>query len=383
VSAVDLAGAAVLVLNAGSSTLKASVIPVDAETPLAAVTVDWPGATQATAPAALGAALERVGVGEWSLLGVGHRIVHGGPDLTAPRRLDEPTMATLRGLLALAPLHLPPALAVIDAARARLPDVPHVGCFDTAYHATLPETAVRYPVPDRWVREWGIRRYGFHGLSVEWAIERAATLLQRPIDGLRLVVAHLGAGSSVTAVDGGRSVHTSMGYTPLDGLMMATRSGSIDPGILLALLREGRLDADGLADDLQHRSGLLGVGGSADMRGLLDRAAAGDDRARLAIDLFVDGGAAGIAAAATRLPALDAVVFTGGIGEHASTVRAAIVGRLAVLGMRPLEATDERALAGDDDGRLSAPDVTPAVLRVRAREDLVIARAVERLSGPR
>lgn len=370
---------AVLVLNAGSSTLKAALLPAGGEEPLAAVTLDWPGVDPATAGERLGEALDRVGAGERPLLGVGHRIVHGGPDLTAPRVLDDGVIEALRTLVPLAPLHLPPSLALLDAARERLPALAHVACFDTAFHAGLPEIARRYPLPVHWAETWGYRRYGFHGLSVEWAVGRAAALLGRPERALRLVVAHLGAGSSITAVDRGRSVDTSMGYTPLEGLMMATRSGSVDPGILLAALRDRRLDAEGLADELQHRSGLLGVGGSADMRELLHRRSAGDDAAALAIDQFVDRAAAAIGAAATRLPGLDAVVFTGGIGEHAGQVRAAIVRRLAVLGVPAGLGAGRRGAAGD--AVLTPAGARPAVLRVTAREDLVIARAVERLAA--
>lgn len=363
----------VLVLNAGSSTLKASLVRAGSERPIRSTVVDWGGDPVDRAPAVVAALLDALGdaAAAGGLVGVGHRLVHGGPDLVAPMSLDDEALAAIRAVVPLAPLHLPPALAVIEAVRGRLPVVPQVACFDTAFHARLPETARRYPVPERWVTSYGIRRYGFHGLSVEWAMERAAGLLGRPPSRLRLVVAHLGAGSSVTAVDRGRSVHTSMGYTPLEGLMMATRSGSIDPGIVTALVRDGQRTVEEVDDDLLHRSGLLAIGGSADMRTLVSRAASGDDAARLAIAMFVDRAAAEIGAAATRLRALDAVVFSGGIGEGAAGVRAAIIRRLAVLGIAPIDA---RRRIGDRV--LSAPGATPAVLRVEAREDLVIARAV-------
>ena len=375
-SAAGPLNGAILVLNAGSSTLKASLLEGGREAPDATSTVDWAGDPVATAAGTLAGVLDELGVGERPLVGVGHRIVHGGPDLTEPRRLDPPTVEVLRSLVPLAPLHLPPSLAVIDAALELLPGVTHVGCFDTAFHATLPPTAVRYPVPDRWGSAWGIRRYGFHGLSVAWSVGRATTMLGRPANDLRLVVAHLGAGSSVTAVDRGRSVDTSMGYTPLEGLMMGTRSGSIDPGVMLALLRDGRLTADELAHELQHRSGLLGVGGTADMRELLARRAAGDEAATLAVELYIDRAAAGIAAAATRLPDLDALVVTGGIGEHAAAVVVGIAHRLAVLGIREVAWTEPVG-----DAPLTTPNARPAVLRVTAREDLVIAGAVARLAG--
>ena len=214
-----------------------------------------------------------------SIDAVGYRVVHGGPDLVTPVVVDDAVVAAIDGLADLAPLHNPVAADTIRAGRSILPGVPHVACFDTAFHATLAAEASRYAVPRRWSEEWGVRRYGFHGLSVEWSAIRAGELLGRPPAELRLVVAHLGSGCSVTAVDGGRSVQTSMGMTPLEGLVMGTRAGSLDPGILLALLRDGRRTAEELAEDLDHRSGLLGLSGSTgDVRVLLAAEAAGDER---------------------------------------------------------------------------------------------------------
>jgi acetate kinase len=248
--------------------------------------------------------------------------------------------------------------------------MPQVAAFDTAFHATLSEDQYLYPVPWRWHREYGIRRFGFHGLSAEWSTGRAAELLGRPAAELGLVVAHLGSGCSVTAVLNGRSVATSMGLTPMEGLMMGTRSGSIDPGILLYMLRTRRLGWRELADVLDHQSGLVGVFGRAvGMRDLEKAAGEGNRRARLAIDMFVSRAAAGIAAVATALPRLDALVFTGGIGEHSQSVRSAIVRRLAPLGLGPLPATDVR-----NDAVISPPGSAVALLRVEAREDAVIAR---------
>jgi acetate kinase len=364
----------ILVLNAGSSTLKASLLRRGLERPLADVTVDWAGPPEAAAAATLEHVLVALGDPDAaSLIGAGHRVVHGGPDLVAPVVIDPDSLAAIEAVADLAPLHVPPAVAVIRALTARAPDLRQVACFDTAFHARMPQAVRRYPVPAAWFASDGIRRYGFHGLSVEWSVGRAATLLGSPPRALRLVVAHLGAGASVTAVDRGRSVHTSMGYTPLEGLMMATRSGSIDPGIIFERLRGGRHEAASVEEDLVHRSGLLGIGGSADLRVLLERSTAGDDAARLAIEMFVDRAAAAIAAGASRLPRLDAVVFTGGIGEYAGAVRAAIVRRLVVLGIEPISRAARRG-----DVVLSAPEARPAVVRVRAREDLVIAAAVVR-----
>jgi acetate kinase len=373
----------VLVLNAGSSTLKAAILePVPQgtapEPPIASVTIKLGDDASRNADVAAGfdaamTGLEEAGGRPERVVAVAHRVVHGGSMYTIPTVIGRRVLAGIDALAPLAPLHEPVAAATIRAAMARLTDPPHVAVFDTAFHATLPETAWRYPVPRAW-DEWGIRRYGFHGLSVDWSVERAATLLARPIDELGLVVAHLGNGCSVTAVAGGRSVATSMGMTPLEGLMMGTRSGSIDPGILLALIREGRLDAEQLADALDHRSGLLGVSGSSgDMRALQASADAGDTAATLAIAMFVERAAAAIAAAATSLPRLDGVVFTGGIGSGSGRVRAAIVERLAVLGLPPVGTDDvdrDAVLAGG-----VGTAATAAILRVEAREDIVAARA--------
>jgi acetate kinase len=365
--------APVLVLNAGSSTLKASIVaphrrgapPV---APRAATTVGLGNDASATPDhaAAVGRALaelEGQGGEIGTVVAVAHRVVHGGTAFTRPTIVDEEALGRL------APLHQAVAVATIRAAMARLGAVPHVAVFDTAFHATLDEAAWRYPVPRDW-DAWGIRRFGFHGLSVEWSVERAAGLLGRPAEELGLVVAHLGNGCSVTAVAGGRSVATSMGMTPLEGLMMGTRSGSIDPGVILGLLRDRRASADELAETLDHRSGLLGVSGStADMRRLETAAATGDVGASLAIAMFVQRSAAGIAAAATSLRELDAIVFTGGIGSGSRLVRAAVLDRLGVLGVEHAKEDDT-----DGDAVVGKPSARPAVVRIEAREDVIAAR---------
>jgi acetate kinase len=358
----------ILVLNAGSRTTKASLVA-------SGVTLARSDGGVADDVAALDGLLRGLGE-EPRPDAVVHRVVHGGTRFTAPVVVDDPVVGALEGLVDLAPLHQPPALRVLAAARARFPDVPHVCCFDTAFHATLPEDEWRYPVPWEWTAEWGVRRFGFHGLSVEWAVGRAAELLGREVGTMCVVVAHLGGGCSVTAVDGGRSVRTSMGYTPLEGLMMTTRSGSIDPGVMLRLLADGRLTADAMSDALEHRSGLLGVSGvSADLRDVQAAADAGDGRAALAISMFVARASAAIGAAAVALPRLDALVFTGGIGEHGDAVRAAIVDRLSVLGIAAIPA----AGSDESDGVLGDPGQGPAVVRVEAREDLVMALDAERI----
>ena len=330
-----------------------------------------------TAPAVdeLVGAIAREGLDIASIGVVAHRVVHGGPSFTAPVVVDASVLAKLDALGSLAPLHNPVAVRTIRAAQAALPGRPHVAVFDTAFHATLPEIARRYPVPDRWTTTFGVRRYGFHGLSVAWSVERAAALLGRRPEQLGLVVAHLGNGCSATAVLAARSVATSMGMTPLEGLMMGTRAGSIDPGIAVRLLRERTLGLDELAEDLDHRSGLLGVSGTTgDVRRLTTAAAAGDERARLALAMFADRAAAGIAGVATALSRLDAIVFTGGIGEHAGVTRAAIADRLAVIGVQPIrtdETGEDRVLAAVGE----PPSTGVPLLRVEAREDVVAARA--------
>jgi acetate kinase len=386
----------ILVLNAGSSSLKASL--VDAGEALVRTTVGW--GSDATREADRGAgiasvleAVEEAGIGRDTIAGVGHRVVHGGPKLTAPTLIDADVLSAIDRVGDLAPLHNIVALETIRAAQSALPDLPQVACFDTGFHATMPETIRRYPVPESWYRDWGVRRYGFHGLSVAWATTRAGELQGRPVEELRLVVAHLGSGCSVTAVDGGRSVATSMGLTPLEGLMMGSRAGSVDPGIPLYLLRTGRLGLEELTEALDHESGLLGVSGrTSDVRQLEAASADGDEAAARALEMFAERAAAAIAAAATSLPRLDAVVFTGGIGEHAGRVRAAIVARLGVLGIGPIgpeETGVDRILApaARSSGQPGRPADTvpaaPVVLRVEAREDLVIARETERTLSSR
>ena len=367
----------VLVLNPGSSTLKAAVIEPPGRDALATAMVEWDAdATRASVRASgvntvLGA-VEAAGVSPASIDAVGYRVVHGGTRFVGPTLIEEGTVVAIAALAELAPLHTHISVETIRAARQELPGIPHVAAFDTAFHASLPPAGYRYPVPEAWFRDWGIRRFGFHGLSVTWSVMRAAELLGRPVEELRLVVAHLGSGCSVTAVDGGRSVDTSMGMTPLEGLMMGTRAGSIDPGIFLALLGDGRTTVTDLEEVLDHRSGLLGLSGrSADVRELLIGEAAGDERSALALELFVRRAAAGIAAAATCLPAIDAVVFTGGIGENSGRMRARIAASLAVLRISAIRDADVR-----EDAVLTDAATTPAVLRVEAREDIVIAEAV-------
>ncbi len=284
--------------------------------------------------------------------------MHGGPRFREPVVIDEAVRTEIEQLEALAPLHNAPALRAIDEAQRALPDVPHVAVFDTAFHATIPEVAATYAVPQRW-RDWGVRRYGFHGLSVQWCAER----VQVP----RLVVCHLGGGSSVTAVRDGRSVDTTMGFSPLEGVPMTTRSGSIDPGALIYLLRDREIDADALDHELNFESGMKALaGGSGDMR----------EVGGLALDVYAYRVAAAVAAMAGALDGLDALVFTAGIGENAPPVRAKVCARLGFLGVELEAGANEHA---EPDCTISRGSVSVHV--VRAREELVAARAARALLG--
>ena len=369
----------VLVLNPGSSSLKASVFESEGLTALAQVEVSL--GTDATKGRGVAgpvrealAKLEKT-VPMASIQGVGYRVVHGGTQFRRAVRITPRVIQGIEALAEFAPLHNPVAAATIRAVQADLKKPPHVATFDTAFHATLPEAAYLYPVPTQWSRDWKIRRFGFHGLSAEWSTGRAAALLDQPAEELALVIAHLGSGASVTAVLEGRSIDTSMGLTPLEGLMMGTRAGSIDPGILLYAMLVRRVSARKLDEQLWHQSGVVGVTGrKAGMRTTEEAAEKGNKRAQLAVDIFVHRAAAGIAAVATSLPRIDALVFTGGIGEHSGSIRSAIVRRLGALGFGGIQPG-----VGEGDTLLTEPGWRPAVLRITAREDAVIARQVAAL----
>lgn len=363
----------VLVFNAGSSSLKASVLDGDGVTPIAESNANWADPRdEALAVRQVLDAFAREGADLRTIEAVGYRIVHGGARFTTPTLIDEDVLAAIDGLRELAPLHNPLALRTVRASRDALPGIPHVACFDTAFHATLDRASFVYPLPYEWFTEWGYRRFGFHGLSVAWSVRRCGELLGRRPGELGLVVAHLGAGCSVTGVWQGRSVATSMGMTPLEGVVMATRGGSVDPGVLLAAMRDHFVDAPTLETTLDRQSGLLGLSGrTGDMRELLESEAT-DERAALAIEIFVRSAAAGIAASATALPRLDAIAFTGGIGENAAVIRARIARRLAALGV-----ADVNADQVDIDTLIVQTPV--AVMRVEAREDVVIAGQVRDL----
>jgi acetate kinase len=358
---------AVLTVNAGSGSLKAHLVDADTERVRDAVEVE-----QAPDSDEAGQALDTLlDQADGDVAAVGHRLVHGGPGLRAATIVDDDAVAAARRAESLAPLHLPPALHLLDTLRERLPDVPHVLCPDTAFHADLPDVAATYPLPRSWRERHGLRRYGFHGLSYRWALDRTAGILDRAPADLCVLLTHLGGGCSVCAVRDGRSVDTSMGFTPLEGVPMAKRSGSVDPGMLLWLLRHGGLDADTLEDGLNHESGLLGLSGgrSDDTRDLVAAAEDGDEAADLALRVFTHRVRREIAAAATSLPRVDALVFTGEIGWDQPEVRAGIVEGLALLGV-PTDLTPTT----DGDGLVSPSGAAVPVLVVRPREELQLCR---------
>ncbi|WP_019631581.1 acetate/propionate family kinase [Actinomadura atramentaria] len=351
----------VLVVNAGSSSIKTTLLDHD-DTVLAhdSLPVEHGGFDAD----ALAAALDRAPAPD----AVGHRVVHGGSEFTEPVRLDDRVRDRLRDLADLAPLHQAKSLAGIDAVGRALPDVPAVACFDTAFHATLPPAAATYALPAAWRDRYALRRYGFHGLSHAYASRTAAELTGRS----RTVVAHLGAGASLCAVRDGRSVDTTMGFTPLEGLVMATRSGSVDPGLLLWLIEhEGLAPAD-VADALEHDSGLTGLAGTGDLRDLLAR---DDDASRLAVDVYLHRLRAGIAAMAASLDGLDVLVFTGGVGEHSPQIRSRATDGLEFLGVAlDLDRNAVETVTGAVDVGTSGAPVRTIV--VESREDLEVAAGV-------
>jgi acetate kinase len=356
----------VLVVNAGSSSLKVRLLDAD---DAVLRQLDLPPPRRGEDNAGLIDALTDVGPVD----AAGHRIVHGGQRFRDPVLVDDGVVAELHALTDLAPLHQPGSLAALELVGQALPGVPNVACFDTAFHATLPPAATTYALPAAWRERWPLRRYGFHGLSHAYAARRAGEVLQRTRTELRVVTCHLGAGASLTAVLDGRSVDTTMGFTPLEGLVMATRSGSVDPGLLLWLTQRKGVSTAELGEGLEHASGLTGLAGTPDMRNVLARAEAGDEQARLALDVYLHRLRAGIGAMTAALAGIDALVFTGGVGERAPAVRAAAGEGLNYLRIR---LDPERNLTAEGDADLSAPDAHARVLLIHAREDLEIARQV-------
>jgi acetate kinase len=362
----------VLVVNAGSSSLKLRLL--DGEDNLMA-TKNLPRLSGAE----LGDVLRTFCEENPAIGAAGHRVVHGGSAFRQPVLLDAGTDAALEALADLAPLHNPPSLAAIEALRSLFPDLPQVACFDTAFHADMPAKAATYAVPKEWRERWDIRRFGFHGLSHAWASRRAGELLGQPRDQLRLVTAHLGAGASLAAVRFGRSVDTTMGFTPMEGLVMATRSGGVDPGLLFWVQRRGGLSIDDVEDALERRSGLRGLSDdSGDLRRVISAADTGDQRAQLAYEVFVYRIQTNMAAMCAAMGGTDGLVFTGGAGEASPRLRADVCAALGFLGIELESTTNERS---SGDGIISPRGATSAVLVVEAREDIEVARHVREVLG--
>ncbi|POM23559.1 Acetate kinase [Actinomadura rubteroloni] len=358
----------VLVVNAGSSSVKLSLLDHD-DTVL--TSASRPARGGELDPDALADVLASCPPPD----AIGHRVVHGGTEFTAPVVLDDHVLGRLRALTDLAPLHQPQSLAGIEAVGGLLPGTPAVACFDTAFHTTLPEAAATYALPAAWRERYGIRRYGFHGLSHAYASRTAAQATGRS----RIIVAHLGAGASLCAVRDGRSVDTTMGFTPLEGLVMATRSGSVDPGLLLWLITHAGLDPNTVADGLEHASGLAGLAGTGDLRDLLDR---DDPAAGLAVDVYLHRLRAGIAAMAASLGGADVLVFTGGVGEHAHQIRSRAADGLEFLGIS-LDPGRNAAARPSGVTEISASGASVRTFVVEAREDLEVAAGTRRALADR
>lgn len=312
-----------------------------------------------------------------------HRVVHGGEKFHDPTRLDESVLGEIEQLNHLAPLHNPPALAAIRRALAALPGVPHFAVFDTAFHATLPAHAREYALPGDVRRRFGIRRFGFHGINHAHVARSVAAYLKRDLGELRVVSCHLGNGASVTAIDGGCSVDTSMGMTPLEGLVMGTRAGDVDPGVLLQLRREGHLDADELDDLLNKRSGLKGLAGTNDMREIEKRASEGDQDCELAIAMYVHRVRKYIGAYAAAMGGVDVIAFTAGVGEHSALIRRRSSERLEFMGA-VLDVAKNDALKLTSDHPVAAFGAAGSrvhLLAVRADEELAMARATATVLG--
>jgi acetate kinase len=367
---------AVLILNAGSASLKWVVLDAQTEAIVRQGAASWEGAEGEAHQAELNAELDKALRSASDIAAVGHRVVHGGSRFQSAVLLDDAVRDGIAELAELAPLHNPAAVAGIDAARSRLgPGVPQVAAFDTAFPASITKEAALYPVPWEWTERFGARRFGFHGLSVQYAVERSTALLG--VLPKRLIVCHLGAGCSVTAVAAGQSIDTTMGFTPLEGLMMARRSGSVDPGLLLYLLTRKGLSPVQVEGGLNEQSGLFGVSGvSADLRPVLAAAQAGHERAQLAVAMFVRRVVSAVGALSASLGGLDALVFTGGIGEHSAEIRAQVIAALSYLGLR-LDAGLNAERSADMDVATADSDVR--ILVLEAREDLAILREVRTL----
>src|SRR6201996_6393715 len=370
----------VLVLNSGSSSLKYQLIEPDSGGSLADGIVEQigePSSPVADHGAALRVAFDKlsddgIDLTACGLAAVGHRVVHGGSVFYRPTVIDDTVIAELKGLSMLAPLHNPPAVQGIEVARSMLPAVPHVAVFDTAFFHNLPAAAATYAIDRQLAEKWHIRRYGFHGTSHRYVSEQAAAFLDRPWEKLNQIVLHLGNGASASAIAGGRPVDTSMGLTPLEGLVMGTRSGDIDASIVGYLHREADMSVDDIESMLNHRSGLLGLAGERDVRRLREMIESGDSSAQLAYDVFIHRLRKYVGAYLAILGRTDAVTFTAGVGENAAAVRRDALSGLTGLGIEIDETRNSQSAKGAR--RISTDASAIAVLVVPTNEELAIAR---------
>jgi acetate kinase len=377
----------VLVINSGSSSLKYQLIEPNSGRSLADGTVEQigePSSPVADHDAALRLAFDQlaeagIDLKTCGLVAVGHRVVHGGATFYQPTVVDDTVIAKLKQLSPLAPLHNPPAVQGIEVARKMLPDVPHIAVFDTAFFHHLPAAVATYAIDRELAQMWRIRRYGFHGTSHQYVSERAAAFLGRPLDTLNQIVLHLGNGASASAIAGGKPVDTSMGLTPLEGLVMGTRSGDIDPSVVSYLHREAKMSVDDIESMLNHRSGMLGLAGELDFRRLAEMIESGDSAAQLAYDVYIHRLRKYIGAYLAILGRTDVVSFTAGVGENAAAVRRDALSGLAGLG---IDIDERRNAQSATDARRISTDASPiAVLVIPTNEELAIARDCLRAIG--
>ena len=371
----------IFVVNSGSSSIKYQLIDLSTELPVLGGLVERigePGSDVADHTAGIERVLALLGSGH-DITAVGHRVVHGGSRFTTATVIDDAVERGIDELAALAPLHNPANLAGIRAARAALPNVPHVAVFDTAFHSTLPKAAFTYAIDAALAAEHGIRRYGFHGTSHKYVSEMVAEFLDRPLASLKTIVLHLGNGASMAAIDGGASVETSMGMTPLEGLVMGTRSGDLDPAALIHLHRQAGLDFDQLDTLLNRNSGLLGLTGCGDMRDVQTAAADGDAVAVAALAVYRHRIRRYLGAYLVHLGGLDAIAFTAGVGENVANLREEILAGLEFLGIA-VDKTANRAASRSN--RMISPVGSPvAVLVIATNEELEIARQAAAVTG--
>ncbi|NYE58224.1 acetate/propionate family kinase [Carboxydothermus ferrireducens] len=387
----------VLVLNCGSSSLKYQLLDMEKETVLAKglveriglegsrLIIDLPGREKikkeqpfANHEVAINAVLEELVREEYGILrnleeitAIGHRIVHGGEKFSGSVIINEEILKAVEECVNLAPLHNPPNILGIRACQKLLPNTPQVGVFDTAFHQTMPRKAYLYGVPYYWYEKYGIRRYGFHGTSHKYVAYKASEILGKPLNELKIITCHLGNGSSVAAVKEGKSIDTSMGFTPLEGLMMGTRSGNIDPAIVTFIQEKEGLSAAQVNDILNKKSGVLGISGYSDFRDIEERASAGDDKAKLALEMFCYQVAKYIGAYAAAMNGVDAIVFTAGVGENSDVVRKEVCKYLEFLGAT---LDEEKNKIRGKEAIISKPDSKVKIMVIPTNEELMIAK---------